>query len=768
MRILFDFRVYDIDPYRGMGRYIYCLVTHILKNYPEIEISIIKNNEKEHPVFNYNNDKVKYYYLDKLDSYNFKDKFDFYFLDDILSESNKIKNLTDFFNGLYPAKILENSKRIICIGHDLIPLIFHKYYLCDNDYYIIHLETTKIIEHFFVNSEHTKEDFIKYLNIDKDKLTNIYGGVDEKYIAKKNYSYKDKLNNIVFVAGADKRKNAQGLIKGFAIAYKSDKIPKDSKLYICCKIHKDYSDFLENVIKKCNIENRVVITGFMSDESLIKLISTSKASFFPSFYEGLGLPILESYALSTPSFASNVSSTKELVLEECSFDPYDENDIANSIVKAFNDKELCKKSVEFGKKLLEEKCNWDIASKKVVEKLKELNKEIIINTSVLGTLPPEKTGIANYNSKAFGVNNNFHVFSDIKNMDNYKYANNYLGKNFKDNFIHIDYYNKFQDKYRYLKKIFVFGNSYHNVSYLKYAIEEKDKENSYLYMHEANNLSLIFYYLNTSIKNYKKILMNYYPNIDNYIKKSEYIYQIEEIAPKEKVFGVKIILQLTNIKNIIVNNDKCKELIINEVKGTEYDNKINIIKMFHPIEKIENVKNYIFNKKKKHNNIYIGHFGQLDSVKDTDTIIKSIYIINKKYNKKIKLVVSGYNAKDYINNIKDKTLTENIICFEAKKTEDFLSILNSVDIAIQLRNYPHGESSGVICQLLSLNKKIITTKNFLSKELSHSIREVKPFISAEELALEILDYLEDKTIIDNSELIEKYSFENLANKLLEL
>ena len=81
MRILFDFRVYDIDPYRGMGRYIYCLVKHILKNYPEIEISIIKNNEKEHPVFNYNNDKVKYYYFDKLDFYNFKDKFDFYLLE---------------------------------------------------------------------------------------------------------------------------------------------------------------------------------------------------------------------------------------------------------------------------------------------------------------------------------------------------------------------------------------------------------------------------------------------------------------------------------------------------------------------------------------------------------------------------------------------------------------------------------------------------------------------------------------------------------------
>lgn len=560
MRILFDFRVYDIDPYRGMGRYIYCLVKHILKNYPEIEILIIKNNEKEHPVFNYNNDKVKYYYFDKLDFYNFKDKFDFYLLDDILTPSNKIKNLGDFFNDLYPAKILENSKRIICILHDLIPLIFHKYYLCNNDYYIIHLETTKIIEHFFVNSEHTKEDFIKYLNIDKDKLTNIYGGVDEKFIAKKNYSYKDKLNNIVFVAGADKRKNAQGLIKGFAIAYKSEKILKDSKLYICCKIHKDYSDFLENVIKKCNIENRVVITGFMSDESLIKLISNSKASFFPSFYEGLGLPILESYALSTPSFASNVSSTKELVLEECSFDPYDENDIANSIVKAFNDEELCKKSVEFGKKLLEEKCNWDIASKKVVEKLKELNQNVVLDKAIF----------IEYNDYKLFSYDNSHVFTTITNYNDFEEINNsLLAKEYNNDFIPIEYYNKFLDKYEYNKKIFALGNS----DILQYAVKEEDKNNSYLLIYKIEIFNILFdYFSNYLIDDFKKLIKNHYPNYYELIKEINDINKIFNLLIENKIYGFKILFNLTNINNVITNQENIKNLILNEIK----DFKINI------------------------------------------------------------------------------------------------------------------------------------------------------------------------------------------------
>ena len=982
MRILFDFRVYEIDPYRGMPRYIYYLIDSILKNHPEADISIIKKYENEKPIFNYNNYKVKYYYFDKLDSYDFKDKFDFYFLDDILSTSHKIKDTTHFFNDLYPNKILENSKRIVCIGHDLIPLLFHEYYLNPKSIYFLHLETTKIIEHFFVNSENTKNDFVKYLNIDDKKLTVIYSGVDKKFrSSSKEYNHKNRLNNIVFVSGEDKRKNAQGLIRAFAIAYNSGNIPKDSKLYICCKASAGYSNFLKSTITKCNIKNKVIITGFISDEDMINLISNSKASFFPSFYEGLGLPILESYACLTPSFASNVSSTKEFVLKECSFDPYDDDDMANAIIKAFNDEELCKSSVKFGRKLLKEKCNGDIVSKKVVEKLKELSKTIIMdkaifieyndyklfsyanshifttihhysdmedlnnslqakeynndfipieyynkfldkyeynksifvlgsskileyaiketdknksylfiykteifniifdylknslddfkeiikkyyynrykileyidnindineiinllienkiygfsilfnitnitniiindktvnnlilaeinlllsqntlfnrfnlhfynfnnlnkdlilsnfcNTNiknnskiaVFGILPPEESGIASYNAKAFGKNKNFDVFSDFKSFKNYISACEFLNNDYKYNFIPIEYFDK---KIKHNKKIFVLGNSPHNVPYLKYAIEEKDKENSYLYMHEAHQLFLIYFYLNGSITNFKEIIIKNYSNMDKDIKNLKELNEISNALIKKNIYGVKILLSLTNIKNIIVNNDKCEKLIINEVKNTKYYKKLNIIKAFHPIEKLDNIKNNILVKDNSYS--YIGTFGILsDYYKSTDIIIKSINILNKKYNKKIKLVVSGYGADEYLKNI-NKTLQENIISITSKDDKDFISLVDSVDIAIQLRNYPHGESSGVICQLLSLNKKIITTKNFLSKELSDSVREVKPFISAEELSLEILDYLEDKTIIDNSELIKKYSFENLANMLLKL
>ena len=569
MKILFDLRLYEVSLDRGIGRYLFSLIDNILKNYPDIDIYIIKINSLQHPIFNYNNNKVKYIYFNKLDSYNFEKKFDYLFLDDFCSlsiyDGFKIKQIKNFFEDLYPNKILENSKRVVCIGYDLFPLLFKTYDKLNYNKYYLQLETAYIFEHIFSISQTTTNDFIKYLKIDNNKLTCIYGGVDSKFINAnhyKDYQYSQRNNNIIFISSIDdSRKNVKGLIKGFSIAYNQKRIPEDSKLYLCGKCYEETLKDIEIEIKNNNLTNKqIILTGYISDEELIKLIYSSKANFLPSFYEGLGLPILESYALLTPSFASNVSSTKELVLEECSFDPYDENDIANSIVKAFNDEELCKKSVEFGKKLLEEKCNWDIASKKVVEKLKELNQNVVIDKAIF----------VEYNDYKLFSYDNSHVFTTITNYNDFEEINNsLLAKEYNNDFIPIEYYNKFLDKYEYNKKIFALGNS----DILQCAVKEEDKNNSYLLIYKIEIFNILFdYFSNYLIDDFKKLIKNHYPNYYELIKEINDINKIFNLLIENKIYGFKILFNLTNINNVITNQENIKNLILNEIK----DFKINI------------------------------------------------------------------------------------------------------------------------------------------------------------------------------------------------
>lgn len=575
LRILFDLRMYELALHRGIGRYMYCLIDNILKNYPEVDISIIKDNENEHPIFNYNNDKIKYYYYNKLNNYRFHHKFDFLFFDDahtIYSISGKkIKDINNFIENIFPEKIINVSKRITTIGHDLIPLVLNDNSVNDmtnNIEYFLQLETFLSFEHIFTNSETTKKDFIKYLNIDKYKLTTIYGGAESKFKnVNNNYSYNLRNNHIVFISDlTDLRKNIKKLIEAFSIAYNQKRIPIDSKLYLCGKCDKETIKNINNEIKKNNLTNKqIILTGYISDKELIELISYSKANFLPSIYEGLGLSILEAYACITPSFSSNISSTKELILEECSFDPYDENDIANAIVKAFNDEELCKKSVEFGAKLIEEKCNWDIASKKVVEKLKELNNNVNLDKAIF----------IEYNDYKLLSYRDSHIFTIITNYNDFEEINNSLiAKEYNNDFIPIEYYNKFLDKYEYNKKIFVLGS----YTILKYAIKETDKNKSYLLIYKTEIFDILFDYLSNYLLNdFKNLIKEYYIDYYKIIENVNDINEIFNILIKNGIYGFAILFNITNIANIITKDKNITNLILNERKYLKNEIYINLL-----------------------------------------------------------------------------------------------------------------------------------------------------------------------------------------------
>lgn len=372
MRILFDLRISQILYNSGVGRYITGLVNAILKQKNNNQIFIIFDKEMSNNLLNIDYDKVdEIYYFQDLNKYNFKEKFDVLFLDDFLFYA-KIKNINYFFDELFPEKIRNNTKYIVSILHDLVPFIFAKDFLNDpliRSKYILAFETHKIVDHFFTNSLSTKNDGIKYMNRPETDFTNIYAGINKIFLENnKEYIYQKRLNNIICVMPAsDRKKNVIGSVAGFTIAYNNNQIPKDSKLIICGSYQQNFLKELESI--KNLPKNNIILTGFVDDKELIEYITTAKTTIFSSFYEGLGLPILESYACGTPCIASNVASMKELVLKECSFDPHNYNDIASKIKNIMNNEDIALKSLNFGKDLIKMKMNWDIIANKVLLKL---------------------------------------------------------------------------------------------------------------------------------------------------------------------------------------------------------------------------------------------------------------------------------------------------------------------------------------------------------------------------------------------------------------
>jgi glycosyltransferase involved in cell wall biosynthesis len=70
----------------------------------------------------------------------------------------------------------------------------------------------------------------------------------------------------------------------------------------------DFQDYLV----KLGISDRVIQTGYVSDNELIWLYRNCYASLYPSVFEGFGLPVLEGMQFGAPTLSSNATSMPEV------------------------------------------------------------------------------------------------------------------------------------------------------------------------------------------------------------------------------------------------------------------------------------------------------------------------------------------------------------------------------------------------------------------------------------------------------------------------
>lgn len=158
------------------------------------------------------------------------------------------------------------------------------------------------------------------------------------------------------------------------MAYNRGLIPADASFYIICNANQGCKDALKELAESYGLVygKQILATGFVSDAEMVNLISTARASFFPSFLEGLGLPILESYAAGTPCWASAFHATKEITYPACTFNPFEENSMIQAFADIYARPDLCQKSLEFGRQLLKE-ISWEKAAAKVVSVFERLS-----------------------------------------------------------------------------------------------------------------------------------------------------------------------------------------------------------------------------------------------------------------------------------------------------------------------------------------------------------------------------------------------------------
>lgn len=743
MKILFDLETLQRDLWRGMGGYTLRILQELLK-YTDVELTLLYSEKLPRPEPDLD---AELRFLSESDfTPNFSERFDFLFI------SNFFYNPVNYW---VRPEILSRCGKVVGILYDLIPFLFAGHYFgtAERSFdYVFELESLKLASHLFAISESTKNDAATLLNIPKKNITVVYGGIARIHAKVSPNAGREKYH-IVCIAGNDVRKNYLRSALGFCRAYKTGKIDKRAKLLIVCHMpeeaRKVVYDELENK-EFAGIGKRVVFTGYLPDKTLKKLLTSARLSMFISLYEGLGLPVLESYMAGCACIGSNGSSLKEITHPECQVNPYNTEEISEKIVQLYNDDELRAESVKFGVSLLK-KMDCVSAVKRIHKTLKSLlSQPAAREIAVFATMPPASSGIAVYSAPTFaGGKEKWDIFTEINSLAEYREvheANSALKSKIYPAFA----FPFLKALKNYQTAIFVLGNSSHNLAALDATLSYPAIENRFLYLHEAELGGLWLHYCQRKKIDLHKFYKNFYGEND----------------PK---LGVLPVVSLTGIKNIIVNNERAKNLIQAELAG-KCD--VKIFNVFLPVKRLAVKKTFSM----MHPGIYIGSFGVPHNVKNTPLIVEAVRYLNKIFSDMYPgndgrpffwLVLAGYGTDGFLDayNLREEKF---ILGFDAPDKDLFLQLIDAMDILVQLRKNEHGETSGVISQIIGLGKPAIISDKFSEYKNFPNCFPVDDEIDPAGVAMKILLILAHGGVKVPNETLAPYSFGALSKQLYDI
>lgn len=191
-----------------------------------------------------------------------------------------------FSSQIYPVFPRGNVGKVL-LFHDIIPFLYHEQYFNDHegeqrriDYSERWGEAYKT-DLFVTNSQTTADDLTIYFGVDPSRCVPIFGAGAERTNIKPSKPKLDLKDFVLMPSGDDFRKNNEAAVAAFAA------LGTDIQLVITSS----FGVSTQNKLK--SIYPNTVFSGNVNDAELLWLIDNTKLVYFPSLYEGLGMPVLE-------------------------------------------------------------------------------------------------------------------------------------------------------------------------------------------------------------------------------------------------------------------------------------------------------------------------------------------------------------------------------------------------------------------------------------------------------------------------------------------
>lgn len=178
-------------------------------------------------------------------------------------------------------------------------------------------------------SEETRQNLLRFIDIDEKKTTKIYLGSSQEIIRPGIRPHARPY--ILFIGGRKGYKNFQTFLKAYSLM--------NTKVDLICT-GKPFDEEELELISKLGVRERV-FQMFVSDKELKNLLCHAICFAYPSIAEGFGLPILEAAQCGCPSIISNILCFHEVAGDSVLyFDPHAVDDITEKMENVISDEDL--------------------------------------------------------------------------------------------------------------------------------------------------------------------------------------------------------------------------------------------------------------------------------------------------------------------------------------------------------------------------------------------------------------------------------------------
>jgi glycosyltransferase involved in cell wall biosynthesis len=403
MRIIIDLQGAQTGScLRGIGRYSTAIAKAIIQNRGDHEIFILLNGLFEGTINPIKNDFSSILPADHIGVFSIPSPVEAFVpenawrmeaaelirewvIDQIAPDVLMITSLFEgpTNNSVTSIRHLETSVKIVTILYDLIPYLDPEPYLSTVEvikWYYSKISSLRRADLLLAISESARYEAVDALAFDASRIVTIYPSADERFTVANispevSRAFLERMGIrrrfVMHASAFELRKNFEGLIRAFGLLPKP--LRESHQLVLVTAHDPDSQIALRRIANEAGLgQDELVLTGYVSDSTLVTLYSLCTLFVFPSFHEGFGLPALEAMCCGAATIGSNTTSIPEVIgREDVLFDPHSDQSMAKLMQRALTD-EAFRESLKTHALQQSKRFSWDRSAKLALRAIEEI------------------------------------------------------------------------------------------------------------------------------------------------------------------------------------------------------------------------------------------------------------------------------------------------------------------------------------------------------------------------------------------------------------